>query len=86
MEQGIGNRELIQVHFYSTPWFLAGTCQLLLRDVCVDQVSSLENAVVASVKAHKDFDVAVVPEGPYVIPNYRVPSTKYQVPSSPCPS
>jgi hypothetical protein len=39
--------------------------------VCVDLVSSLEDAVVASVKAHKDLDVAVVPEGPYVIPHFR---------------
>lgn len=42
-----------------------------LQDVFVDPVSSVEDAVVASVKAHKDPDVAVVPEGPYVIPHFR---------------
>ncbi len=39
-----------------------------LRDVYVEPVSSLEEAVVESVKAHEDPDIAVVPEGPYIIP------------------
>jgi nickel-dependent lactate racemase len=39
-----------------------------LKDVFVKPVSSIEEAVMASVKAHGDPDVAVVPEGPYVIP------------------
>ncbi|MGA6993847.1 MAG: nickel-dependent lactate racemase [Candidatus Deferrimicrobiaceae bacterium] len=39
-----------------------------LKHVFVDPVSSIEEAVMASVKAHGDPDVAVVPEGPYVIP------------------
>jgi nickel-dependent lactate racemase len=39
-----------------------------LKDVFVDPVSSIEEAVMDSVKAHGDPDVAVVPEGPYVIP------------------
>ncbi len=34
----------------------------------MDLVSSVQDAVSASVKAHNDPDVAVVPEGPYVIP------------------
>jgi nickel-dependent lactate racemase len=41
------------------------------QEVAVELVSSLEDAVVASVKAHKDPDVAVVPEGPYVIPKFQ---------------
>jgi nickel-dependent lactate racemase len=40
-----------------------------LHDVYVDPVSSVEEAVMASVKAHGDPDVAIVPEGPYVIPH-----------------
>ena len=39
-----------------------------LKDVFVEPVSSIEEAVVASVKEQGDPDVAVVPEGPYVIP------------------
>jgi nickel-dependent lactate racemase len=42
-----------------------------LKDVFVEPVSSIEEAVMASVKAHGDPDVAVVPEGPYVIPHCR---------------
>ncbi|MDF1525595.1 MAG: nickel-dependent lactate racemase [bacterium] len=42
-----------------------------LKDIFVDPVSSVEEAVIASVKAHKDPDVAVVPEGPYVIPDFQ---------------
>jgi len=38
------------------------------KDVYVDSVSSIEEAVRGSVKAHGDPDIAVVPEGPYVIP------------------
>jgi nickel-dependent lactate racemase len=41
-----------------------------LKDVVVEPVSSVEEAVAASVKAHGDPDIAVVPEGPYVIPLY----------------
>jgi len=39
-----------------------------LRDVYVEPVSSIEEAVVESVQAHGDKDIAVVPEGPYIIP------------------
>ncbi|MGE5838400.1 MAG: lactate racemase domain-containing protein, partial [Deltaproteobacteria bacterium] len=38
--------------------------------VFVDMVSSLEEAVAASVRDHGDEEIAVVPEGPYVIPLY----------------
>jgi nickel-dependent lactate racemase len=41
-----------------------------LRDVYVKPVSSVEEAIIASVKAHGDREIAVVPEGPYVIPLY----------------
>jgi nickel-dependent lactate racemase len=40
-------------------------------DIFVDPVVSIEKAVMESVKAHQDSRVAVVPEGPYVIPVYR---------------
>jgi nickel-dependent lactate racemase len=41
-----------------------------LKDVVVDPVVSVEAAVAASVEGHGDPDIAVVPEGPYVIPLY----------------
>jgi hypothetical protein len=44
-----------------------------LKDVFVDPVPSVEAAVAGSVKAHGDPDIAVVPEGPYVIPLYSAP-------------
>jgi nickel-dependent lactate racemase len=37
-------------------------------DVCVDPVSSVEEAVAESVRTHGDPDIAIVPEGPYIIP------------------
>ena len=40
-------------------------------DIFVDPVASIETAVLESTKAHRDNHVAVVPEGPYVIPVYR---------------
>ena len=47
---------------------ITGLAEKDLKDVFVDSVSSIEEAVMGSVKAHGDPDVAVVPEGPYVIP------------------
>jgi len=38
--------------------------------VFVEMVPSVEDAVAASVRAHGDMEIAVVPEGPYVIPLY----------------
>ncbi len=38
------------------------------QDVCVEPVASVAEAVLASMKAQNDFEIAVVPEGPYVIP------------------
>ena len=40
-------------------------------DIFVGPVASIEKAVLESTKAHRDSHVAVVPEGPYVIPVYR---------------
>jgi hypothetical protein len=40
-----------------------------LKDVFVEPVSSIEEAVAASIRAHGDPEIAVVPEGPYVIPH-----------------
>lgn len=45
-----------------------------LKDIYVEPVASVEEAVAASLEAHGDPDVAVVPEGPYVIPLYDDPS------------
>ncbi|MGE5256641.1 MAG: nickel-dependent lactate racemase [Hyphomicrobiales bacterium] len=42
-----------------------------LADIYVEPVLSVEKAVLESIKAHRDNHVAVVPEGPYVIPVYR---------------
>jgi nickel-dependent lactate racemase len=42
-----------------------------LADIYVTPVASVETAVLESTKAHQDSHVAVVPEGPYVIPVYR---------------
>jgi len=42
-----------------------------LAEIFVEPVTSIEKAVSESVKATGDTHVAVVPEGPYVIPVYR---------------
>jgi lactate racemase len=51
------------VRLYST-----GLSESDRKDVYVEMIPSVEEAVSASVQAHQDVDVAVVPEGPYVIP------------------
>lgn len=52
-----------KVQLYST-----GLSESERNDVCVEMIPSVEEAAEASVRAHQDTDVAVVPEGPYVIP------------------
>jgi lactate racemase len=42
-----------------------------LKDIYVEKVDSLDEAVKASVRIHGDKDIAVVPEGPYVIPLFK---------------
>ena len=39
-----------------------------LNDLFVEPISSVEEAIVASVRAHGDHEIAMVPEGPYIIP------------------
>ena len=39
-----------------------------LKDIYVEPVFSLEEAIEAGVKAHGEEEIAVNPEGPYVIP------------------
>ena len=39
-----------------------------LKDIYVEPISSVEEAVMASVEAHGDGNIAIIPEGPYVIP------------------
>lgn len=51
--------------------FTTGLTPTDLADTCVSPVSSVAAAVMESVKTHGDPHVAVVPEGPYVIPVYR---------------
>ncbi|PKN28824.1 MAG: hypothetical protein CVU64_11415 [Deltaproteobacteria bacterium HGW-Deltaproteobacteria-21] len=41
------------------------------KDIFVQSISSVEKAVLECVRNHGDREVAVVPEGPYVIPLYR---------------
>ena len=51
------------VQLYST-----GLSESERKHVCVETVPSVEEAVAASVRTHGDTEIAVVPEGPYVIP------------------
>jgi nickel-dependent lactate racemase len=53
------------VHLYTT-----GLKEEDFKDIFVNRVSSLEEAIAASVKRHGANEIAVVPEGPYVIPLY----------------
>ena len=39
-----------------------------MKDIYVEPVPSVEKAVMSSVESHGDRDIAIVPEGPYVIP------------------
>ncbi|MEW6720361.1 MAG: nickel-dependent lactate racemase [Thermodesulfobacteriota bacterium] len=48
--------------------YTTGLSRDCLMDVYVEPVASVEAAVAESVRIHGDPDVAVVPEGPYVIP------------------
>jgi hypothetical protein len=43
------------------------------RDLCVETVDSVADAVAESARASGDAEVAVIPEGPYVIPYARTP-------------
>jgi nickel-dependent lactate racemase len=49
-----------------------------LADTFVDPAVSVEKAVLASVNTHQDPCVAVVPEGPYVIPVYKIRNSKHE--------
>lgn len=51
--------------------YTTGLSEAERRDACVESVPSVEDAVAASVRAHGDPDIAVIPEGPYVIPSCR---------------
>jgi nickel-dependent lactate racemase len=45
-----------------------------LKDIYINPVSSVLNSVLESVRKHKDNRVAVVPEGPYVVPRTTPPT------------
>jgi nickel-dependent lactate racemase len=51
--------------------YTKGLSPVDLKDTFVEPVSSVEEAVSQAVAAHGDTEIAVVPEGPYVIPLYR---------------
>jgi lactate racemase len=51
------------IQLYST-----GLSESDRKHVFVETIPSVEEAVAASVRAHRDTEIAVVPEGPYVIP------------------
>ena len=42
-----------------------------LRVTAVEQVASVDEAIAASIARHGDPAVAIIPEGPYVVPRYR---------------
>jgi nickel-dependent lactate racemase len=48
--------------------YTAGLSKKDLKDIFVEPVLSVEEAIAASVEAHGEKEIAVVPEGPYVIP------------------
>jgi len=48
--------------------YTTGLNEAELRDICVEPVSSLRDAVLESAASKGDREIAVVPEGPYVIP------------------
>jgi lactate racemase len=54
----VGNIQLYSTGLSESDW----------KHVYVEKISSVEEAVAAGVQAHGEADVAVVPEGPYVIP------------------
>ncbi len=54
-----------KIQLYST-----GLSESDRKVVFVETISSMEEAVAASIRAHGDAEIAVVPEGPYVIPLY----------------
>lgn len=43
-----------------------------LRQTCVAYTPSLEEAIIKSVKEQNSNDIAVIPEGPYVVPRYQL--------------
>jgi nickel-dependent lactate racemase len=53
------------IQLYST-----GLSESARKHVFVETIPSIEEAVAACVRAHGDAEIAVVPEGPYVIPLY----------------
>ena len=53
------------IQLYST-----GLSESDRKQVFVETIPSVEKAVAASIRAHGDAEIAVVPEGPYVIPLY----------------
>jgi nickel-dependent lactate racemase len=53
--------------------YTKGLSPVELKDVFVEPVSSVEEALEQALATHGDTEIAVVPEGPYVIPLYKPP-------------
>lgn len=51
--------------------YTTGLTKEQLGQTYVEYAPSLEEAIIATVSMHGDNDIAVIPEGPYVIPHYR---------------
>ncbi len=51
--------------------FTTGLTEEQLGQTYVEHVTSLDEAIIASVSSQGSGDIAVIPEGPYVIPHYR---------------
>ncbi|HWR91147.1 MAG TPA: hypothetical protein VN300_01930, partial [Desulfobacterales bacterium] len=49
-----------------------------LAEIFVEPVASVGNAILESVMTHQDPCVAVVPEGPYVVPVYKIRNSKHE--------
>lgn len=59
------------MHIGNIKLYTTGLKPADLADTCVTPVVSVEQAVMESVQTHRDAHVAVIPEGPYVIPVHR---------------
>jgi nickel-dependent lactate racemase len=51
--------------------FTNGLSQDDLKDIFVDHIASIEEAVLAGLRFYGDYKIAIVPEGPYVIPIFK---------------
>ena len=55
-----------QIQLYTT-----GLSSEELRITCVESVQSVDQAIASSIARYKDPSIAIIPEGPYVVPRYQ---------------